>query len=384
MKAPSGCFWADFELLPPAFDRVIDAGKRPQGCGHIRQVTQLEAHIAGVTGRGRPNVSVPQCVHDGAIATGTFAEHATPPVAAAAEALLDRRQHFVQQEVFPCTDRSRVDVLVAAEPGEAIGEGNDDRRQAPLSDQPIEPLRQVLAKADPVGMGQATAGKASQVDEQRQASPIVPGRDIHIDVTRRRVTEHVGLEHRALDDNAADGSRRPDKLTHMCCPPRTPDRRASDASSCACRPVRQQRQQCRGGGAEVAIAAMDRDDRDGRPHRRHVERHQQAAAQFVAHTAFRHERQAEAGLRQAFLCGQAVDQGDIGGVQSGMDQFLARTWPEESRSPRDGGKPIQRSPCNRRESRTRRPASRWPGSATTSIDSLPASCATSSARSVLK
>ena len=38
----------------------------------------------------------------------------------------------------------------------------------------------------------------------------------------------------ALDGNAADGSRRPEKFTHMCCPPRTPDRRASDASSFAC------------------------------------------------------------------------------------------------------------------------------------------------------
>src|SRR5271166_5844555 len=33
----------------------------------------------------------------------------------------------MQQEVLPCTHRSRVDVLVAAEPGEAIRESHDDR-----------------------------------------------------------------------------------------------------------------------------------------------------------------------------------------------------------------------------------------------------------------
>jgi hypothetical protein len=52
-------------------------------------------------------------------------------------------------------------VLIAAEPGEAIGERDDHGRHVLLADQPAEPFRQVLAEADPVRMGQATARKAN-------------------------------------------------------------------------------------------------------------------------------------------------------------------------------------------------------------------------------
>jgi hypothetical protein len=81
-----------------------------------------------------------------------FAEHAAAPSTATSAALLDCRQHFMQQEIFPDAHRSRVDVLVAAEPGEAIGEGDNGRRHALLADQPVEPLRQILAEACPVRM----------------------------------------------------------------------------------------------------------------------------------------------------------------------------------------------------------------------------------------
>jgi hypothetical protein len=64
--------------------------------------------------------------------------------------LFDRRQHLLQQKVLPRASRRRVDVLVAPEPREAVREGNHDRRHFLFADQPVEPLRQVLAEADPI------------------------------------------------------------------------------------------------------------------------------------------------------------------------------------------------------------------------------------------
>jgi len=46
------------QLTPPALDRVVGAGQRPQHIGHIGQVAQLEPHIAGMTRRGRPHVGM--------------------------------------------------------------------------------------------------------------------------------------------------------------------------------------------------------------------------------------------------------------------------------------------------------------------------------------
>src|SRR5271169_847432 len=106
-----------------------------------------------MTSRGRPDVGVAQRVRDRAIPAGTLAEHTAPPGTATSETLLDGRQHFMKEKLLPSTYRRRVDVLIAAEPGEAIGKGDDDRRHALLADQPVEPLRQVLAEADPIRMG---------------------------------------------------------------------------------------------------------------------------------------------------------------------------------------------------------------------------------------
>ncbi len=97
-----GCF----KLLPPTLDGVPRAGERTQHRWHIGQIAQLEAHIAGMTGRGRPDVGVAQRVGDRAIPAGALTEHAAAPGTATSEALLDRRQHFVQQEILPGAHRS--------------------------------------------------------------------------------------------------------------------------------------------------------------------------------------------------------------------------------------------------------------------------------------
>src|SRR5438067_505357 len=59
----SGCL----ELLPPALDRVLGTGERAQYRRHVGQITQLEAHIAGMAGRSRPDVGVAQRVRNRAI-----------------------------------------------------------------------------------------------------------------------------------------------------------------------------------------------------------------------------------------------------------------------------------------------------------------------------
>jgi hypothetical protein len=69
----------------------------------LRPIAQLEAHIAGVTGRGRPDVRVASRVCEGAIPARALAEYAAAPGTATPEALLDRRQHFMQQEILSGT-----------------------------------------------------------------------------------------------------------------------------------------------------------------------------------------------------------------------------------------------------------------------------------------
>ena len=134
-----------------------------------------------------------QPVHDGAVTARALAEYATPAVTAAAEAFLDRGEHFVQQVILPRADCRGVDVLIAADAGEAIGEGDNDRRHKAFADQAIEPLRKVFAKANPIGVAQTATGKSDEVDQHRQSLAAVAGRDIHIHQPRRGIAEYVGL-----------------------------------------------------------------------------------------------------------------------------------------------------------------------------------------------
>src|SRR5947208_3332706 len=57
-----GMLSGGFKLLPPALDGVFGAGKGAQDRRHVGQIAHLEAHIAGMTGRSRPDVGVAQRV----------------------------------------------------------------------------------------------------------------------------------------------------------------------------------------------------------------------------------------------------------------------------------------------------------------------------------
>jgi len=72
---------------------------------------------------------------------------------------------------------------------------------------------------------------------------------------------------------------------------------------------------------------MQSGDGNGGAQRRHVERHQRALAQLVAHAAFGHQGEAEARLRQPLLCRQAVDQSHVGIVETGTDKLPCQQVP---------------------------------------------------------
>jgi hypothetical protein len=104
--------------------------------------------------------------------------------------------------------------LVAAEPGETIGESDDDRWHALFPDQAVEPLRQVLAKAGPICMRQAAAGEADKIQQQGQPLPVMSSRDVHVDDARRWIAQHIALEDVAFDGDSADCPDRPREPAH--------------------------------------------------------------------------------------------------------------------------------------------------------------------------
>jgi hypothetical protein len=120
----------------------------------------------------------------------------------------------MQQKIFPSAHRSRVDVLVTAEPRKAIGKGDDDRRHALFTDQPVEPFRQVLAKTSPVGMRQVAASEADKIDQQWQSLSVMPGQDVYIDDAHCRIAQHIIFEEFTLDSGSANRTGRPEKFTH--------------------------------------------------------------------------------------------------------------------------------------------------------------------------
>src|SRR5437762_2644620 len=141
LPEPSGYFLAPSSCCHQRSIEVLSAGEGAQYRRHVGQITQLEPHITGMAGRGRSDVAMAQRVRNRAIAAGAFTKHAATPGTAATVALLDSRQHLMQEKILPGAHRCRVDVLVATEPCEAIRKGHDDRRHAFFANQPVEPLR---------------------------------------------------------------------------------------------------------------------------------------------------------------------------------------------------------------------------------------------------
>src|SRR5215471_12405115 len=98
-----------------------------------------------------------------AIPAGALPEHAAAPGTPHPKRCSIAGSISCSKKSSPGTHRSRIDVLVAAEPGEGIGEGHDHGRQALFADEAIEPLPDVLAEADPIRLGEAAAREAYEI-----------------------------------------------------------------------------------------------------------------------------------------------------------------------------------------------------------------------------
>src|SRR5690242_13374962 len=76
LEGTLGMLSGALELLPPFLDGVLGPGERAQDRRHVGQITELESHIARMTGGGRPNIGMTQCMRYRAITAGALAEHA--------------------------------------------------------------------------------------------------------------------------------------------------------------------------------------------------------------------------------------------------------------------------------------------------------------------
>src|SRR5438876_8510192 len=93
------------------------------------------------------------------------------PIGERAELAVDERDDLAREVVRVVADRRRVDVLVAAERGEAVGEDEDRRPHLLFADEARGALRHVVAEALPVEVREPRAGEADHVVEHREAAP---------------------------------------------------------------------------------------------------------------------------------------------------------------------------------------------------------------------
>ena len=111
-------------------------------------VDEVEVRVARVVGDRAPVLRVLHAVDDRAVAARRLAEAAAMLARGErAELAVDERDDLARQVVGVAADRRRVDVLVAAERREAVGEHDDRRPHLLLVDEPRGALGHVLAEA---------------------------------------------------------------------------------------------------------------------------------------------------------------------------------------------------------------------------------------------
>src|SRR5690606_20744834 len=113
-----------------------------------------------------PVARVAHAVDQRAVAAGRLAEDpAMVAVGERAELPIDERYQLAREVVGITSDALRVDVLVAAERGEAIGEDDDARSHLALGDEPRGALRHVLVETLPGGVRLSGSGKADEIEK---------------------------------------------------------------------------------------------------------------------------------------------------------------------------------------------------------------------------
>src|SRR3546814_11216349 len=76
---------AGLEVGDELLDRAVLLVERPKGRRHLRQIAELEGHVAGMAGGGGPEVGVLEGVEDRAVAARRLAEDPAPAGATAPE-----------------------------------------------------------------------------------------------------------------------------------------------------------------------------------------------------------------------------------------------------------------------------------------------------------
>ncbi|MEH0072695.1 hypothetical protein V6L77_24630 [Pannonibacter sp. Pt2-lr] len=106
----------------------------------------------------------------------------------------------------PQTHGGRIDILVAAQSGEAVRHGDDNGRQGAVLDHPVKPLGQVLAEILPGGMARARTGKARQIDKKRKSLAIMAMGHVDDDLALCRIAQEIGCQQGACDREAVKTS----------------------------------------------------------------------------------------------------------------------------------------------------------------------------------
>ena len=183
-----------------------------QGVRPVVPVDEIEVRVAGVIGDRAPVLRVLHAVDHRAVAAGGLAEAAAVLAARErAELAVDEGDDLARQVVGVVADGGRIDVLVAAERGEAVRKDDDRRTHLSLVDEPRRALGDVVAEGLPVGVRESRAGEADQVVEHREAPPrslVVLRRQPHAELAHVRVAKRVALEDASTRARARRACRR--------------------------------------------------------------------------------------------------------------------------------------------------------------------------------
>ncbi len=126
-----------------------------------------------------------------------------------AVAAFDLWDDLANQIVRVIPDGRGVDVLVAAEPGPAVGEHGDHRAHLPRAHQPLQTLGQTLLEGLPTDVRPARAEEADQVHEDGEAArglPIVLRGQIDGHEPARGIAECVAAQHRRVERKGLDAA----------------------------------------------------------------------------------------------------------------------------------------------------------------------------------
>src|SRR5262249_23618805 len=137
-----------------------------EGLVEVGDVTKLEVRVARVIGERVEHIGIAHRERDRAITPRRFAEDA-PALDRIRGA--DEWDDFAEQVILVAPGRGRVDVLVAADAGEAIRGGDHDRRTAIGRDETIDAVTEILAERIDVEEHSSGSCETAQREQRRVA-----------------------------------------------------------------------------------------------------------------------------------------------------------------------------------------------------------------------